>query len=67
MRGIDEAKQETITFRVAARVQIVMTGAAISEAMDQPRITVESKDDRLVGREKRIELAIRKSVWMFLR
>jgi hypothetical protein len=33
---------------VAADVDVVVVGAAIGEAVDQPRVGVEGEDDRLV-------------------
>src|SRR5689334_7372789 len=44
-----------------------MAGPAVGQAMDEPWVAVESKNDRLVGREERIELAIRKPVRMVAR
>src|ERR1700730_10810190 len=50
---------------VTPDMQIVMVGAPIGEAMNEPRIPVVRKDDRLVSRENRIELAVCKSMGMF--
>ena len=49
-------------FLVAAHVQIVMIGAAIGQAMDQPRIAVKGEDDRLVGREEDVEILVAQAV-----
>ena len=43
---------------VAPDMQVVMVGPAIREPMDEPRITVESEDDGLVGREERVEIPV---------
>ena len=45
-------------FFVAAHVQVVMVRAPIGQAMDEQRIPVIGKDDRLVGREEEVELFI---------
>src|SRR5438105_4938677 len=42
-----------------------MVCAAIGEAVNQPWIRVEVEDDRLIGREERIEIPIRQSMRMF--
>ena len=49
-------------FLVAAHVEIVMIGAPIGQAMNQPRVAVKSKNDRLVGGEQRIEILVAQSV-----
>ena len=46
---------------VAAHVKVVVIGAAIGQAMDQPGIAVKGEDDRLVLREQRVEVRDRSS------
>ena len=43
---------------VAAHVQVRMVGAAVGQPVDQPRIAVVGEDDRLVGGEEVVEVAI---------
>jgi len=50
---------------VSANVEVVMIGAPISQAVNQPRITVVGEDDRLVDCEYRVELTVGESVGMF--
>ena len=45
-------------FLVPADVQIIVTGAAISEPVNQPGITVIGEDDRFLGAEHRIKIWI---------
>src|SRR5262249_20066741 len=45
-------------FFVTAYMEIVVIGTAIGQAMNQPRITVIRKNDRLILRENRIKVAI---------
>src|SRR6266478_7410504 len=52
-------------FLVSADMEVAMIGAPIRQAVDQPRIAVVGKDDRLVGREDRVELIVRETVRMF--
>ena len=51
-------------FLVAAHVQVVMIRAAIGQPMDEQRIPVIGKDDRLVGREEHVELLVAQAVRM---
>src|SRR5258708_23988872 len=53
-------------FNVASNVQILMRMSPERQAMNQPRVTMERKDDRLIDREKRVELGVRQSVRMLL-
>ena len=43
---------------VAADMQVVMIGAAIGQAMDEPRVSVIREDDRFVGREEHVKLLV---------
>ena len=52
---------------VSANVEVVVVGAAVSEAMDQPRISVLSKDHRPAGGEERVEVHVFQTVGMFRR
>jgi hypothetical protein len=46
-----EWRTGTAFFLVAAHMQIVMVGAAVSQAMNQPRVAVVGEDDRLISSE----------------
>jgi len=50
---------------VSARVHVAMIGAAVGQPVDQPRVAVETEDDRLVGDIQRVEIPVRQSVRMF--
>ncbi len=52
-------------FLVSTDVEIVMIRAPIGQTMNQPRIAVVGEDDRLVGREDRVELPVGEAVGMF--
>jgi hypothetical protein len=43
---------------VAANMQVLMVGTAVGKSMDQPWVSMERKDDRLVRGEDRIEICI---------
>src|SRR5262245_50198830 len=58
-RGVD-----VTLLLVTAHVQIAVIRPAIRESMDQPRVAVEVEDDRLVGGEQRIKVAIRQTMRM---
>ena len=49
-------------FPIAPHMQVGMVGAAVREAMDQPRIAVVGEDDGAVAREELVELAIGEAV-----
>ena len=51
-------------FLVAADVQVGVIGAPVGEPMNQPGIAVVGEDDRLVGREERVEIAVGQPVRM---
>ena len=51
-------------FLVAADVDVVVVGAAINQAMNQPRVSVVSKDHRLVPGEELVEIHVAQAVWM---
>src|SRR5215469_7632168 len=54
-------------FPVAAHVEVAMTLSPVGQPVNEPRIAVEGEDDRLVGREQRIEIVIRQAVRMLAR
>ena len=53
-----ERRIDVAFFLVAAHMQIVMARETVRELVDEPRIAVEVKDDRLVGGEQAVELAL---------
>src|SRR5262249_17050881 len=44
-----------------------MARSPVGEPMNERRVTVEGEDDRLVGREQRVEIVIREAVWVLAR
>src|SRR5260370_5656097 len=52
-------------FVVSAQVEIVVIGAGIREAVNEPRIAVIGKDDGLVGCEEGIEFTVGEAMRMF--
>ncbi len=52
---------------VTPNVQILVIRTTVRQSMDQPRISVKGKNDRLVGRKEQIEIPIANAVWMFAR
>src|SRR5215204_6468246 len=52
---------------VAAHVKIPVTIAPVGEAVNEPRIAVKGKDDRLVRGEERIEVVIREPMRVLTR
>jgi hypothetical protein len=49
-------------FLVAAHVQIVVIGAPVGQAMDEPGVAVKREDDRLVLGEQSIEVLVAQAV-----
>ena len=47
---------------VAAHMDIVLTGPAVNEAMDQPRVSMEVEDHGLVRGENGLELTVCQTV-----
>jgi len=45
-------------FLVAAYVQMLVIGAAVGQAVDQPGVTVEIENDRLIPGEQAVEVAV---------
>ena len=45
-------------FLVSTHVEIFMIRAAIGQAMNQPRVTMEIKNDRLVDGEQRVKILV---------
>ena len=54
-------------FLVAAHVNVLVALAPVSQSVNEPRIAVEGEDDRLVGREQRVEVVIGEPVRMLAR
>src|SRR5437660_11097375 len=54
-----ESRVDAALFLITAHVQIVVIMAAISEAMNHPRIGVEIKDDWLIEGEQAVKVASR--------
>ncbi len=52
-------------FLVAADVEVVVVGAAIGEAVDEPGVAVEGEDDGLVFGEEDVEVGVGEAVGMF--
>src|SRR5580692_11894561 len=50
---------------VAAHVDVALARPPVGESVDQPRVSVEGKDHRLVWREDGLEIAVRHAVRMF--
>ena len=57
-----ERRRDGAFFLVAADVNVVVIGAAISQSVDQPRVGVEGEDDRLILGEELVEIAIAQAV-----
>jgi hypothetical protein len=57
-----ERRRRRAFLLVPADVEVSVIRASIGEAVDQPRVAVVGEDDRLVLREQRVELGIRKTV-----
>src|SRR3984885_3177899 len=49
-------------FLISTHVNVLVVRAPIAKLVDQRRVRVEVEDDRLVGGEKRIEVAVRESM-----
>src|SRR3954451_15074 len=49
---------------VTANVDVLMIGPPVSKPMNEPWVPVKCEDNRLIFREQRVEVVIRKSVWM---
>ena len=52
-------------FLVAAYVKVRVVGATICQAMNECRVAVIGKDDRLVGREEYVKIFVTQTVRMF--
>ena len=50
---------------VPMNVKVLVVGSAIGELVNQRWIAVKVKDHRLRFRKQRVEVAIRKAMWMF--
>src|SRR5271166_4797059 len=49
---------------IAAHVHVVVVMPAISQAVNQPRVSVEIEDDRFIAGEKRVEVRVCQTVRM---
>ena len=59
-----ERRVDVALLLVAADVQVLVALEAIGELVNEPRVAVEVEDDRLVGGEQAVELALRRAVRM---
>lgn len=50
---------------VTAHVEVAVIRATVRESVYQPRVAMEVEDDWLICCEQRIEVSIRKAMWMF--
>ena len=53
-----ERRGDGALFLVAANVDVVVVGAAVGEPVDQPRVSMEGEDDRLVLGEELVEIHV---------
>jgi hypothetical protein len=60
-----EGRRDGALFLVAADVDIVVVRAAVGQPVDQPRVAMESEDDRFVFGEECVERLIAQPVWVF--
>src|SRR6202035_1240851 len=51
-------------FLVAADVDVLVVGAAVGQPVDQPRVSMEGEDDRLLLGDQRIEVCVAQPVWV---
>ena len=63
--GHIESRRNRPFFLVAAYMQVVVIGSSVGQLMNQRRVAVKRKDDRLVASEQCIEGSIAQPVWMF--
>ena len=59
--GHVERRRGRAFFLIAAHMEVVVVGAAVRQAVNQPRIAVEGEDDRFVLGEERIEVLVAES------
>ena len=57
-----ERRRRRALLLVAAHVDVVVVRAPVGEPVDQPRVAVVGEDDRPVGREERVEVAVGEAV-----
>jgi len=65
--GHVERCRDRAFFLVSPHVQVVMIRPAVGEPVNQPRISVIRKDDRLVAREQEVEIRVAQPVRMLAR
>jgi len=59
-----EGRRRCALLLIAAHVQVAVIGAAVRQAVDQPRVAVVRENHRLVLREEAVEVAVLKPVRM---
>ena len=57
-----EGRGDGALFLVAADVDVVVVGAAVGQPVDQPRVGMEGKDDRLILGEDLVEIHVAQPV-----
>ena len=60
--GHVEGRRRRTFLLVAAHMQVLVIGAPVGQAMNQPRIAVVGENDGLVPREYRVEIPIRNTM-----
>src|SRR5215813_1202579 len=65
LNGQFQRSVDVALFLVTADVQVLMVRATVGQAMDEPGISVEIENDRLIHGEERIKIAIGQAVGMF--
>src|SRR5579863_2625088 len=62
-----ERRVDVPFFFVTTYMQVLVVGTSVGQAMDQPGITVEVENDRLVLSEQTVEVPVRESVGVLRR
>ena len=62
-----ERRRGGALFLVAAHMDVVVARAPVGQPVNEPRVAMEGEDDRLVGREQRVEIVIRETVRVLAR
>src|SRR4029450_12247635 len=62
-----ERRRGGALFLVATHMDVIVTGAPVGQSVNQPRVAMEGKDDRLVGGEQRVEIVIREAMRVLAR
>ena len=61
-----EGRRRRALLLVAADVEVVVVGAPVGQAVDEPRVAVVGEDHRPVRREERVELVVGEAVGMLV-